>query len=46
MNELNIVNERFPKHLLDMFREKAIEEAMKEERREYARELNFEGVKE
>jgi hypothetical protein len=42
MNELNVVNERFPQHLIDSFREKALEEAKEEERREFARELNFE----
>jgi hypothetical protein len=45
MNELNVVNERFPRHLLDRFREKAIEEAKEEERQEYARELSFEAEK-
>jgi hypothetical protein len=45
MNELNVVNERFPKHLLDRFREEALEEAKEEERREFERELNFEEEK-
>ncbi len=29
----------FPRHLINMFREKALEEAMEEERREYVHEL-------
>jgi hypothetical protein len=45
MNELNVVNERFPRHLIDMFREKALEKAMEEERWEFVRELEFEGVR-
>jgi hypothetical protein len=36
----------FPRHLVDMFREKALEEAMEEERREYVHELECGEVRE
>ena len=45
MNELNVMNERFPRHLLDRLREKALEEVIEEERREFERELSFEAEK-
>ena len=37
-----ILEQLFPQHLLDNFREKGIEEAIKEERQNFARELEFE----
>jgi hypothetical protein len=46
MKELNVISELFPQHMLDRFREKAVEEAKEEERQDSAHEFEFEGVRE